>query len=236
MISPTTHTNSLDGFASHIVGQPKSIDGVILKGQNQIRSREAAGVIFPSHICWHVADPSSRSGFKTRIRKIARLREYVWHPSPEPLLTLSSQAFPTELKRNPSIYLPTMNSTRIRLKHRKGSMMNTRRDTTAAWASAFVARGICFSKTAVSKWTPRHLSYRAVGLGWVAESRTCLCDGLPVFITLWVLLQVGAAVLSLRSLCPSCHIVSCATMFELSFRQFLPSRHGLSILSEPLSH
>ncbi len=33
----------------------------------------------------------------------------MWHPSPEPLLTLSSQAFPTELKRNPSIYLPTMN-------------------------------------------------------------------------------------------------------------------------------
>lgn len=50
-ISPTTHTNSLDGFASHIVGQPKSIDGIILKKQSQIRPREAAGVIFPSHIC-----------------------------------------------------------------------------------------------------------------------------------------------------------------------------------------
>jgi hypothetical protein len=42
------------------------------------------------------------------IRKIARLREYVWHPSPESLLTLS---FPTELEWNPSFYLPTMNST-----------------------------------------------------------------------------------------------------------------------------
>jgi hypothetical protein len=50
----------------------------------------------------------------------------------KPLLTLSSQAFPTELERNPPIYLPTMNSTRIRLKHRKGSVMITRRDTTGA--------------------------------------------------------------------------------------------------------
>ena len=72
----------------------------------------------------------------------------------------------------------------------------------------------------------RQLSYRA---GWVAESRTCLCDALLSSIIFLVFLWVGAAVLSLWSLCPRCYIVSYATMLEFPFRQFLPSWHSLSL-------
>jgi hypothetical protein len=53
----------------------------------------------------------------------------------------------------------TMNSTRIRLEHRKGRVMVTRQGTTAAWASTFVARGVCPQKAAVFKWTTHHLTF-----------------------------------------------------------------------------
>jgi hypothetical protein len=181
-----------------------------------------SSVIFPSHIYWHVADPGSRSGFKTWIRQIARLQEYVWHPSPKPLLTLSSQAFPTELKRNPSIYLPTMNSTHIRLKHRKGSVMITRRDTTAAWASAFRRSWHMFLEDCRLQVAPRHLSYRAVGLGRFRD--------LPLRwpSRFYHLVSIIAG----RSCCLGHYVravVSYAIILELSFRQFLLSQHGLSL-------
>jgi hypothetical protein len=68
---------------------------------------------------------------RLRIRNIARLREYIWHLSFERLRTISLQSFHTEFERNPSTHLPTMNSTRIRLKHREESVMVTRQGTTA---------------------------------------------------------------------------------------------------------